>query len=302
MINLNRILCPTDFSEFSARAFGHAVALAKWYEATIAALHVYAFVAPPPTKLPTIPTRPHLTPETREALLAGLREFAGPAREAGIPLETRVVEGDPVAVILGVARELRADLIVLGTHGRGGFERWVLGSVTEKILRKAACPVLTVPPLAAGLAPEDLPAFRHILCPVDFSEASLRALEYAFSLAKEADTRLSLMHSIESLPEEEPPESLRFDSRAYGDYLRRVAGDRLLGLVPEGARDWCRPEVVVATGKAYREILKAAGERGAGLIVMGVHGRSPIDLMLFGSTTAHVARQAACPVLTIRSA
>lgn len=300
MITIRRILCPCDFSEFSARALRHAAALAKWYEASLTCLHVYPWAPVPPTKLPTVTGLPRLTPEIRETVLGELRSFVEPARAAGIPVEVAVAEGEPVHEIVGQAN--RADLVVLGTHGRGGFERLMLGSVAEKVLRKSPCPVLTVPRQAPGEAPREAPAFRHILCPLDFSGASLRALEYALSLAKEADARLTLLHVIESLPEEEPPENLRFDVLGYRDYLRRAAGDRLLGLIPEGAREWCRPEVVVAPGKAYRGILNTAAARHADLIVMGVAGHGTLDSLLFGSTTQYVVRAAACPVLSIRAA
>jgi nucleotide-binding universal stress UspA family protein len=299
MITLRQILCPTDFSKFSTRALSYAVALAKWYEAEITVLHVHTVVMPPPTKLPTYVGPTHLTPADRETLLDEMKESTAGARAAKIPLRHAVVEGDPVTEILARAR--KADLVVLGTHGRGGFERVMLGSVAEKVLRKAACPVLTVPRLAPKAASRDAARFRHILCPIDFSKASLKALEYALSLAKEADAHLTLLHALDMLPEEETPDTLRFDIRGYGDYLRRVAGDRLLKLIPEGAREWCRPEVVVAPGKAYRGVLKNAEEREADLIVMGVVGRGAVDLLLFGSTTAHVVREATCPVLTIRA-
>lgn len=299
MITIRQILCPTDFSKFSTRALSYAVALARWYEAEISVLHVHTVATPPPTKLPTYAGPTHLTPADREILLNEMKESTASARHAKIPLQHFVVEGDPVTEIL--ARAKKADLVVLGTHGRSGFERLMLGSVAEKVLRKASCPVLTVPRLAPKAAPKEAPAFRHILCPIDFSGASLKALEYALSLAKEADARLTLLHALDMLPEEEPPDTLRFDIRGYRDYLRRVAGDRLLKLIPEGAREWCRPEVVIEPGKAYRGVLKMAEEREADLIVMGVVGRGAVDLLLFGSTAAHVVREATCPVLTIRA-
>ncbi len=299
MITIRRILCPSDFSEFSARALAYAVVLAKRYEAKLTALHVHPLTAPPYAKLPILPAPLRLTAANHHILLDELKRLAEPAREAGIPVEFLVTEGDPVVEIVTQAQ--RADLVVLGTHGRGGFERLMLGSVAEKVLRKAPCPVLTVPRQAAGGLPQEPPAFRNILCPMDFSETSLRSLEYALSLARETDARLTLIHVLDPLPEEEPPETLRFDVMGYRDYLRQAAGDRLMRLIPEGAREWCRPEMAVAPGKAYRGILKAAQERHADLIVMGVAGRGALDLLLFGSTTEHVVRQAACPVLTIRA-
>lgn len=282
MIEIKRILVPCDFSAFSARALERAAAIARWYEARLTVLHV-------------VPLAQDLPP--REVAAAELARFVEPARDAGVPIETAVAEGDPVREILGRASESRADLLVIGTHGRGGFERWVLGSVTEKVLRKAPCPVLTVSGHGSAPAPA---ALKSILCPVDFSEASLRALEYAFSLAQETDARLTLLHVVRELPAASDPAS--FDVSGYRARVLEEARRRLHGLVPAGVRDWCTPEERVATGKPHREIVGAAQAQAAGLIVMGVHGRGVVDLALFGSTTHQVVRAADCPVLTIRTA
>jgi nucleotide-binding universal stress UspA family protein len=187
----------------------------------------------------------------------------------------------------------------MGTHGRGGFERWVLGSVTEKVLRKVGCPVMTIPPPFEGTrAPV---AFKRILCALDFSEASLNALRYALSLAQENDAELALLHAVEWLVEDQPgAEPPVFDVPEYRRYLERDARARLHRAVPEEARDWCHPVELLGAGRAWKEILRVARERESQLIVMGVHGRSAVDLMLFGSTTHHVIRSACCPVLTIR--
>jgi nucleotide-binding universal stress UspA family protein len=146
-----------------------------------------------------------------------------------------------------------------------------------------------------------LQLFKRILCAVDFSDASLKGLEYALALAKEADAELLLMHVIEGLPDaphwQQPP------SAAVIEYLR-IAEDaalrRLTDALPHDARAWCRPQQVLVTGKPYEEILRVAREQDAHLIVMGVYGRNPVDLMFFGSTTNHVLRSAACPVLTLK--
>ena len=94
------------------------------------------------------------------------------------------------------AERLPADLLILGTHGRSGFERLFLGSVTEKVLRSTRVPVLTIPP---PVQHPGSPVYKTILCPVDFSDASIRALEYALSLAQQADARLILLHVIENV-------------------------------------------------------------------------------------------------------
>lgn len=299
MITIRHVLCPTDFSEFSARALAYARALATWYGSSITSVHVYPFIPPPPSEVQGYGRQVVLEAGLRERLLREMRRELEPAKDAGLPTEAVLLEGDPVREIVRCAREKLTDLMVLGTHGRGGFERLFLGSVTEKVLRKAPCPVLTVPQHADRVAGRAAPVFRHILCPVDFSEPSLRALEYAFALAKEANAAITLFHSTEAMAEPGTPESLTFNVPEFRRELETQARARLEGLVPAGAADWCRPAVMVTSGKAWRDILALADERQADLVVMGVVGRGALDLMLFGSTTHHVVRQATCPVLTV---
>jgi universal stress protein A len=144
MLALRRILCPVDFSDFSRRGLDLAFALAARSGAEIIALHVTATPPPPSAAFPEVPAFFPLDPTVSERLRRELDRFVAPSRTPDIPLRTVVVEGAPVTRILQEAGETGADLIVMGTHGAGGFERWVLGSVAEKVLRKAPCPVLTV--------------------------------------------------------------------------------------------------------------------------------------------------------------
>ena len=312
MITIANILCPVDFSDSSRHALEHAIQLARWFGATVTAYYVYPQpIAPPPVvfgglpgPLPPVEPYPPLTvsPEAvRLDVLQKLTTFTSFAEASGISVKLDAAPGHPVSAILAEADRLRADLIVIGTHGHSGFDRLLLGSVTEKVLRKAACPVLTVPPPAADAPLEPLQLFKRILCPIDFSDSSQRGLEYAVLLAKEADAELLLMHVIEGLPD--PPHWQQPPGPAVLEYLRLAEHDaikRLGTAIPHDATAWCRPHTVLATGKPYVEILRTAREREVHLIVMGVHGRNAIDLMFFGSTTNHVVRAATCPVLTLK--
>jgi nucleotide-binding universal stress UspA family protein len=219
-----------------------------------------------------------------------------------------VVSGHASAAIPDQATALRADLIIMGTHGASGFERLLLGSVTEKVLRKAACPVMTVPPRVPSSA--GATAFTKILCPIDFSTPSIAALEYASSIAESASAGLSVLHVIE-WPWHEPPapafEELPREQAAalaeYRRYLERLATDRLKAVVLDAVGAAGSPETLIRHGKPHVEILRAADERDADLIVIGLHGRNiadRADRALFGSTANHVVRQAVCPVLTLR--
>lgn len=298
MIELNRILCPVDFSGHSRVALDYATAIARWYEAEVLVLHAYAMTHVPSPVGP-FPAASMGLPQTREELERDMTQFVRPSVAASVPVRTEIVAGAPTRHILERAQKWPADLIVMGTHGASGFERFVLGSVTEKVLRKAPCPVLVVPREAD--APSGVPVvFRRILCATDFSPSSQRALSYAISLAGEAGGSLTLVHAVEAFAEE-PLSRPSFDVPEYRTALEAAARERLAQLVPEDVRAWCECETIVRTGKAYREILDVARERQIDLIVLGVRGRNPMDLALFGSTTNHVVRAADCPVLTVRS-
>jgi nucleotide-binding universal stress UspA family protein len=301
MIQIRRILCPIDFSEFSRRALEHAVALGRWYEAEITVLHVVPFV--PSVVTATFPPGVSplaLEPMPHDRILEELRSSAGLVVAAGLSLDAVVRDGSAVAEVVDLARTLPADLLVMGTHGRGGFERLVLGSVAEKVLRKANCPVLTVPQRADGAAAGTSMLFGRILCAVDFSPSSMKALDYALSVAQEAKASLTLLHVVEWSPDDEVREHRHSDVLGYRRHLEQEAHGMLRSLIPEEARIWCEPQELVAVGKAHQEILRVARETKAELIVMGVQGRGAVDLMLFGSTTHHVIRESHCPVLTIR--
>jgi len=300
MIEIRKILCPIDFSDFSERALEHALVLAKWYGGEVSVLHVIPKVLMPPEAYPYLSEPLVPDPKARERALEELGRFVHRARDMGVATEVRLEEGEAVDEILTLAERLPADLVVMGTHGRRGFERLVLGSVAEKVLRKAACPVMTVAIAREGETTSEQGLFKRILCPIDFSTSSTRALEYALSLAKEADAHLTLIHVLEAALED-AGDMAAFAVSEYRDFLKRNALERLQQAVPKEAREWCEPECLVASGRSHRQILKVAKEQNTDLIVMGVQGRNAVDLALFGSTTHHVVREANCPVLTIRS-
>jgi nucleotide-binding universal stress UspA family protein len=307
MIEIRRILCPIDFSDFSRRALDHAVAIARWYESTITLLHVHAILPPPTYALGTdILPAASFTPVDREALTASMKRFAESEAGWSPPMEFDIAEGaNPAAEILTKAMAMPAELVVLGTHGRSGFERLVLGSITEKVLRKATCPVLSVPKGAPDLASAPTVLFKRILCAIDFSDCSTHALNFAMSLAQEAEAHLDVVNVLE-LPPEVPPgmhETVRGGPRSLTEYIALAEEDRrarLQDAVPQSVRAYCTVETTLATGKPYREILRIAAEQKSDLIVIGIHGRGAADLLFFGSTAQHVVRQASCPVLTLR--
>lgn len=299
MATINTILCPLDFSDASRHSLEHATAIAGWYRARLVALHTYNPVFLPVPGLAMAGAVDHSLPDADavEQMSDEIKGLLAPARTAGLVAESRVEMGVPSTVILATAVSLPADLIVMGTHGTTGFDHAILGSVTERVLRRATCPVLTVPPRAR--ATSKLP-FKRLLCPIDFADPSLAALEFALSLGQEADAHVTLLHVLDWPMDIEPPAYRSFDVPEYSRYRATDAAARLAQLVPNGASHWCSASTRLAHGKPYREILDVAAEENTDLIVMGVHGRNALDMMLFGSTTNQVVRRATCPVLTVR--
>jgi nucleotide-binding universal stress UspA family protein len=296
MIEIRRILCPVDRSETSARALGYGLMLAGWYEASLTALEVIWVNVPPVSSS----AQPVLSPAQLESFASDLRAFVDAKAPAGIDVTTTIGQGPVVTAILHEARTLPADLIVMGTHGHSGVERFLLGSVAEKTLRKATCPVLTIPPAAPDV-PSSPEPFQSILCAIDFSPSSLKALEYALRLAEESGKRLTLLHVFDWDEDRLMPEQFDTTTRDIRQEHREATLERLRALVPDEVRTWCDCRELTATGRPHEEVVLAAAGEHADLIVIGAHGRRAKDVLLFGSTTNQVVRHATCPVLTIRT-
>lgn len=291
-IEIRRILCPTDFSMFSRRASEYALALAASYAAELVVLHVCDRSTTSEIAYPSSTAIRDADPA--EAALRQLSAVVAPARALGLEGKVELREGRPATEIVTMAEELPADLVVMGTHGCAGFRRCALGSVAETVLRRVHCPVLTVP----GPAPEQPGAepLRTIVCATDFSPAAAAATRYAASLAKEAGERLILMHVMNP---EKGPELIERSTEPAGRLGFETAARLMLHAAVPARKGFSVDEVVI-WGQPAPEILKLAGARDAGMIVIGVHGRKLLDLMALGSVTHQVIREASCPVLTVR--
>jgi nucleotide-binding universal stress UspA family protein len=291
VISITHVLCPVDFSDVSRRALDHAAALAHWYEARLTVLNVFPVM--PVMDVPPLV----LDDKTRDEIAGELRRFTAPVA-ATVPLDVRVEQAELVHEgIAAYASSAGVDLLVMGSHGRSGFKRMLLGSVTERVIRHAPCPTLIVPMHAHDIVPEGPVRYRAILCPVDFSEHSIRALEYALNLAEETDAQLRVLHVL-ALPAELKELQSSFEAvrgQIESDRLRRLEN-----LIPADAATYCTVHTALREGTVHREILAAAREHPADLIVMGAQGRGALEAALFGSNTARVARGACCPVLVVQ--
>lgn len=302
MIEIRRILCPVDFSELSLRALRHASTLAGWYQSALTAL--YVDTTPPiedAADVGAFAVAPTAVLEAARStrVVDDLHGFVARVLDGrGVDVEVEDARGVADAIVRR-AVTLGADLLVMGTHGRTGVNRWFAGSVAERVLRNAPCPVMVVPPHDA--VPTSTVAFKHVVAAIDFSESSLAALQWALSLAEEADAHLWLLHTIEVPPE------LRVSAVITDNEIdelnasaRADALSRLRSLIPEQAAPFCSIETATAAGEAAHAILKFAAEHEADLIVMGVQGHGAVDRFIFGSKTRDVIGGAPCPVLTVR--
>ena len=295
MTQVKHILCPIDFSDASRHALDHGVMLAGWFRSHLTVMHVRhpLFLMEPPILFAEMADS---SPGTLEEVEARLHAWLAPVRAAGIACDVRAVDGNnPATRIVEAVEQVGADLVVMATHGRRGFERLLLGSVTERVVRTAPCPVVTVPP--PSVTSSSLP-FRRVICAVDFSDSSMKAARFARFLSQESNSTLTLLHVLEWPPENEA--LAMFDITEYRDAVRTDAEERLATLAQDAEFGSRQATVRLVIGKPHEQILAVAVEDQADIIVLGVHGRNPIDLMLFGSTTNQVIRRATCPVLTLR--
>jgi nucleotide-binding universal stress UspA family protein len=279
---LAHILCPLDFDEHSGRALARAQDLARRNGAHLTLLHVLPLRAE--SLLMPLPG----TAERRDAeARAHLGELASLIGEAGVRCDVAIVHGDPALQILLAARERKADLIVMATHGRKGVPRVVLGSVTEAVLHATPCPLLTIPPRAAGAGG----SFRRVLCAVDFSPSSAATFTHALAMLQEAHGEVTLLNVID------PAYSAGEPAGTRDRVERALAG--LHGRLPEEMGHWCVIRDTVRLGETAAEILKQARDDEADLIVIGAHSRRPAMAPMVGSCADRVTRESSCPVLAV---
>src|SRR5579864_5441888 len=284
-LTFKNILLPTDFRSASIAALTYARAFARQFEARIFVTH--AVTPTPPIFVPMEPIPLDLDEEWRDAQTQ-LQEFLNDDLLLGTKYEGILERGELWNVLDDVVRRHDIDLIVLGSHGKHGLKKLVLGSGAEQIFRQASCPVLTVGPKV----PEpkgDVAVFKHIIFATDFSSGSLKALPYALSLAEEHEASLTLLHVVPLVPMQ------------HQMYVSGGAEKRLEDLIPPDAKDWCRPSAVVSFEFPAEGILHLAETQSADLIVMGVHKRAPRAAAHLPWAIAYeVVCHAPCPVLTVR--
>ena len=294
MLEVKLILCPVDFSEFSIRAYHHALSLAEHYGAKVAAQHIVELSRYPfADYVASTGDYAEFSRALREGGQQRLQAFLKTHAHDTIQPELVVHEGTAPDCILSYAQKHNADLIVMGTHGRRGYDRVVLGSVTNRVMRRASCPVLAIckPPQETSAEGQEQSHAHHlsrILFCTDFSENSELALSYALSVRDEYDADLIMLHVLEEI---------RNPSKAQTAVA--TATEQLDKLIPQGNRKALKIKTAVRVGKLYQQIIELALETQTDTIVMGVRGRGTVDLAVFGSTTYRVLQLGPCPVLAV---
>jgi nucleotide-binding universal stress UspA family protein len=289
MIRFKKILCPVDFFKTSSLAFDYTLKLADHYKAKVHAIHVVAPLTGAAYGTPF--NMEDLTQDMKkesERFLKGLRSRAA---KRGAEITTEVAVGDIEREILRSAAKQKADLVVIGTLGRRGFERLALGSVTEHMMRHCPVPLLTVGlGKKAGAIPPDI---RRILMTTDFSTGTTDAVTYALSIAQECQATLTLLHVLNDT-------AVNMAGR-YREALRSGVETELQRLVPQKALDWCKVETRIETGLPYEVIAKVVRSGAFDLVVMNIHGKSLLERAFVGSTAERTLRTASvsCPVLLI---
>lgn len=295
MIGITRILVPTDFSPTSDVALNYAKQLAGQFAASLHLVHAFddpfttaAFASQAYTAIP-LPLREQLISENE----ARLAERLTPDERVRFTGTTEVITGTPASAIVDYGRTIGADLIVMGTHGRSGLSHVVFGSVAERVVRTAHCPVLTLRERPAR-------ALRHILVPTDFSATADAALDLAYALAVRAGADVQLLHVLDDpfVAEGVVAEAYIAEAPALRTAMLHDAQERL------SHRSVAPGDVVVRTevlfGQNAKAIAEYAAMRTSDLIVMGTHGRTGVAHLLLGSVAARLVRTAPCPVLTLR--
>jgi nucleotide-binding universal stress UspA family protein len=294
VMQLKSILCPIDFSDFSVAAYHHALSLAEYYKARMVALHI--------VELWKYPFADYAAQEAdyekfsralNEGGQAQLRRFVREHSLGRAEPDLVVHQGSAPKCILSIAQKENVDVIVMGTHGRGGFDRLVLGSSTDRVIRKATCPVLVVSSAshtALCTGPDGRHRLSRIVYCTDFSHNSERARGYAISLAAEYGAELTLLHVAEDAPDRARTEAI------IAEHTKEL--DKLLS---ETERKNLNVKSVVRCGKAYEEIVRHAADCQASLIIMTARGGDAMDRAVFGSTTYRVIQLGPCAVLAIHT-
>ncbi|WP_433629424.1 universal stress protein [Halomicrococcus sp. NG-SE-24] len=280
----DNILVPTDGSDCAQAAVGYAEDLATRYEARVHTLSVADS-----RTLENVPQHDQIKNERVDLVARAHNELS----ESGIPVEQAVRTDIPHKAILTYTSEQDIDLIVMGTHGRTGVERYLLGSVTEKVVRLSNVPVLTVKAKDDG---EITYPYTDILVPTDGSEGAEAAIGPAVDIASTYDARIHALSVIDTMAM-----GTDVGSGAILDALEESAQSAVETIEEQATQaSVSAVETAIEHGNPYRGIRSYVEELDIDLVVMGTHGRSGIERYLLGSVAEKTVRTSPVPVMTVR--
>jgi nucleotide-binding universal stress UspA family protein len=280
--HFSRVLVAVDFSKPARSAFEFALALSARHRAELVLVQ-----AVPPDQPFGWYARDRL------ALAAKLRQRA---EQSNVELTERVQTGDPAEIILLHARSLHPDLIVLGTHQRRGIERVRVGSVAERVVRKATVPVLLIP---RGRQTSAIKPFTHVAVAVDFGPGTNRVVEQALALTKTSADRITLLHVVSRSSSDVPPHLYGYGIPESQDPLIRDAQRSLQLAIPVERETSADIHTRVLLGDPSTRISRAVEDVGADLLVVGVPKRGVVSRALFGTTAARLLRAVRVPILAV---
>ncbi len=322
-IEPKKILCAIDFSEFSANILYYGKLLAAEFGSKLYLCHIVPGSINVSGHLPSYFDYSGVESELIENAEKSLDEMAG---NLDLECEIIVSSGHPPTQIEYIAQEQKMDMVIAATHGGSGMKRFLIGSVTDRLVKVLRCPLLVLhgAPDQVSNSVDSMPQIKKILVGCDFSDDSKLAFEYALSLAQEFQTQLHLAHVIR------PDDQIRFWSSEDMHLQDNISGTwerlvypgaekkhtdeihqkehslyahleiKMLDMVPEDCRNWCTPMTAMLEGQPYKELVEYASKNQIDMIVLGVRGHSLLDQFLVGSTTDRVISQASCPVLAVR--
>jgi len=292
--SINRLLLATDFSACAKPAETYAAALASAWRARLSVVTVLEF---PPGMDPEYPINQQYLRDRMRDASEQLTELKGRLAGRGLDVSTQIETGMPSELIQLAASREEAQLIVLGTRGKSGLAHVLLGSTAERVIRTAPCPCLAVHATPES-AEQAAASFSRILVPLDFSDCSMDAFEYAAVVAAQSHASLDLFHVLEPVCY-----NLDFTLSHHREEERKRERitTRMQELAAALTRTGLAAEVHLRGGVPADAILGAVRALNCDLIVMGTHGRRGLSHFMAGSVTEAVLRKAQCPVLTVRS-
>lgn len=279
----DRILFPTDGSETALAALDYALLVADVHGATLHVLNVADTNRDSVTQI-----RGEVVDVLESEGEQTVSEAADRAADSGVPVETDVLQGDPSSTIADYAEEYGVDLVVMATHGRRGLERFLLGSVTERVINATEVPVLTVTPDEQSLAyPVD-----DVLVATDGSDGALAAVREAIAVADAIDATLHVLHVVDTA-------SLGIDVRSAIEETLQAEAESVLDAAREAADAAGFQDVTTAArdGRPYREILDYVEGNDVGLLAVGSRGETDFSRYTMGGVASKIVRTSPVPVL-----